>query len=136
MNFSVCGAPGATATAALCAVATAGSNNPAVAPRTAAAPAAAKGARSFMICFSCLRGITGPSLWPMIRPAGLASQGPCRAGGAEPCSYPESPGHGGGLDVADLPHPPEVQLQVRPPGGQPIQAAFGAPGQGQRGSDP
>ena len=33
------------------------------------------------------------------------------------------------LEPADFLHPPDVQLQVRPPGGQRIQAAFGAPGQ-------
>jgi len=31
--------------------------------------------------------------------------------------------------VADLLHPSDVQLQVRPPGGQRVQAALGAPGQ-------
>jgi hypothetical protein len=41
----------------------------------------------------------------------------------------EPPGDGGGLEPADLLHPPDVQLQVRPPRGQRVQAAFGAPGQ-------
>ena len=47
----------------------------------------------------------------------------------EPGRHGELPGDGGGLEPADLLHPPDVQLQVRPPGGQRIQAALGAPGQ-------
>jgi len=35
----------------------------------------------------------------------------------------------GGLEVAELLHLPDVQLQVRPPGGQRFQVAFSAPGQ-------
>src|SRR5215467_4376181 len=83
MYFSVCVAAGALATAALCALATAGSKNHPVVPRTTAAPAAARDVRSFMIAPPCLRGITGPNLGPMIRPAGRASQGPAGLGGRD-----------------------------------------------------
>jgi hypothetical protein len=38
-------------------------------------------------------------------------------------------GDGGGPEPADLLHPPDVQLQMRPPRGQRVQAALGAPGQ-------
>jgi NAD(P)-dependent dehydrogenase (short-subunit alcohol dehydrogenase family) len=38
-------------------------------------------------------------------------------------------GHGGGLEPADLLHPPDVQLQVRSPGGQRVQALLGTPGE-------
>src|SRR5262249_20339088 len=51
------------------------------------------------------------------------------AGPVEPGRDGEPPGHGGGLEPADLLHPPDVQLQVRPPRGQRVQAALGAPGQ-------
>jgi hypothetical protein len=46
----------------------------------------------------------------------------------EPGRDREAPRDGGGLEPADLLHPPDVQLQMRPPGGQRIQAALGAPG--------
>jgi hypothetical protein len=42
---------------------------------------------------------------------------------------PRPPGDGGGLVPADLLHPPDVQLQVRPLGGQRVQASFRAPGE-------
>ena len=51
------------------------------------------------------------------------------AGPGEPSGDREPAGYGGGLEPADLLHPPDVQLQVRPPGGQWIQAALSAPGQ-------
>ena len=51
------------------------------------------------------------------------------AGPIEPGRDGEPPGHGGGLEPADLLHPPDVQLQVRPPRGQRVQAPPGAPGQ-------
>jgi hypothetical protein len=51
------------------------------------------------------------------------------AGPVEPGYDGEPPGDGGGLEPADLLHPPDVQLQVRPLGGQRVQAALGAPGQ-------
>ena len=51
------------------------------------------------------------------------------AGPVEPGRDRESPGHGGGLEPADLLHPPDVQLQVRPLRGQRVQAPLGAPGQ-------
>jgi hypothetical protein len=47
----------------------------------------------------------------------------------EPGRDREPAGHGGGLEPADLLHPPDVQLQVRPPRGQWVQAALGALGQ-------
>jgi len=47
----------------------------------------------------------------------------------EPRHDGEVPGDGGGLEPADLLHPPDVQLQVRPPGSQWIQAALCAPGE-------
>ena len=50
------------------------------------------------------------------------------AGPVEPGCNREPPGDGGWLEPADLLHPPDVQLQVRPPGGQRVQAARGAPG--------
>jgi len=40
------------------------------------------------------------------------------AGVVEPGHYGEPPGHGGGLEPADFLHPPDVQLQVRPLGGE------------------
>ena len=51
------------------------------------------------------------------------------AGPVEPGYNGESLGHGGRLEPADLLHPPDVQLQVRAPGGQRVQAPFRAPGQ-------
>jgi hypothetical protein len=51
------------------------------------------------------------------------------AGSVEPGRYREPPGHGGGPEPPDLLHPPDVQLQVRPTGGQRVKAALGAPGQ-------
>ena len=50
-------------------------------------------------------------------------------GAVEPGYGGEPPGHGGGLEPADLLHPPDVPLQVRPLRGQRVQAALGAPGQ-------
>ena len=47
----------------------------------------------------------------------------------EPGRDREPPGDGGGLEQADLLHRPDVQLQVRPPGGQRVQAALGALGE-------
>jgi len=52
-----------------------------------------------------------------------------RAGPVKADRYREPPGHGGGPEPADLLHPPDVQLQMRPLGGQRIQAPLGAPGQ-------
>ena len=51
------------------------------------------------------------------------------AGFVEPGRHGESPGDGGGLEPADLLHPPDVQLQMRPPGGQRIQVTLGGPGE-------
>jgi len=51
------------------------------------------------------------------------------AGPVEPGRDGEPAGYGGGLEPADLLHPPDVQLQVRPPRGQRVQAALSAPGQ-------
>ena len=51
------------------------------------------------------------------------------AGPVEPGRDREPPRHRGGLEPADLLHPPDVQLQVRAPGGQRVQAVLGAPGQ-------
>ena len=51
------------------------------------------------------------------------------AGPVEPGRDRESPGDGGGLEPADLLHPPDVELEVRALGGQRVQAALGAPGQ-------
>ena len=50
-------------------------------------------------------------------------------GSVEPGRNREPPGHGGGPESPDLLHPPDVQLQVRPPGSQRVQAVLGAPGQ-------
>ena len=47
----------------------------------------------------------------------------------EPGRDGEPPEDGGGLEPADLLHPPDVQLQVRALRGQRVQAALGAPGQ-------
>ncbi len=47
------------------------------------------------------------------------------AGPVEPGRYREPPGYGGGPEPADLLHPPDVQLQVRPLCGQRVQAALG-----------
>jgi hypothetical protein len=51
------------------------------------------------------------------------------AGPVEPGRDREPPGHGGRLEPADLSHPPDAELEVRPLGGQRVQAALGAPGQ-------
>jgi hypothetical protein len=51
------------------------------------------------------------------------------AGPVEPGRDREPPGHGGGPEPADLLHPLDIQLQVRPLGGQRVQAALGTPGQ-------
>ena len=51
------------------------------------------------------------------------------AGPVEPSRDRESPGDGGGLEPADLVHPPDVELQVRSPGSQRVQVLLGAPGQ-------
>jgi len=51
------------------------------------------------------------------------------AGPVKPSRDGEPPGDRGGPEPADLPHPPDVQLQVRAPGGQRVQAALGAPDQ-------
>ena len=51
------------------------------------------------------------------------------AGSVEAGRYREPPGHGGGPESPDLLHPPDVQLQVRPVGGQRVKAPLGAPGQ-------
>ncbi len=50
------------------------------------------------------------------------------AGPVEPGRHREPPGYGGGLEPALL-HPPDVQLQVRPLGGQRVQGVLGTPGQ-------
>jgi hypothetical protein len=50
------------------------------------------------------------------------------AGAVEPGHNREPPGHGGGLEPADLLHPPDVQLQVRALRGERVQAPLGAPG--------
>jgi hypothetical protein len=50
------------------------------------------------------------------------------AGPVEPGHYRKSPGDGGGLEPADLLHPPDVQLQVRAPRGERVQSVSRAPG--------
>ena len=52
-----------------------------------------------------------------------------RLGPVEPGRDGEAPGDGRGFEPADLLHPPDVQLQVRPPGGQRVQATLSAPGE-------
>jgi hypothetical protein len=49
------------------------------------------------------------------------------AGPVEPGGHGESPGDRRGLEPADLLHPPDVQLQVRAPGQERLEAAVGAP---------
>ena len=51
------------------------------------------------------------------------------AGPVEPGGDGEPPGDGGGLEPADLLHPPDVELEVRTLGGQRVQGVLGAPGQ-------
>src|SRR5689334_8107097 len=51
------------------------------------------------------------------------------AGPVEPGRDGEPAGYGGGLEPADLLHPPDVELQVRPLRCQRVQAVLGAPGQ-------
>ena len=51
------------------------------------------------------------------------------AGPVEPGHHGEPPGDGGGLESANLLHPPDVELEVRPLRDQRVQAALGAPGQ-------
>jgi hypothetical protein len=51
------------------------------------------------------------------------------AGAVEPGRDREPPEYGGGLEPADLLHPPDIQFQVRPLRGQRVQAVLGAPGQ-------
>jgi hypothetical protein len=51
------------------------------------------------------------------------------AGPVEPGRDGEPAGYGGGLEPADLLHPPDVELEVRPLRGQRVQAVLGAPGQ-------
>ena len=65
-------------------------------------------------------------------PADVLGRGPVQhavddAGPVEACGHREPPGHGGGLEPAGFLHLPDVQLQVRPPGGQRVQAALSAP---------
>jgi hypothetical protein len=50
------------------------------------------------------------------------------AGAVEPGRDPEAPENGGGLEPADLLHPPDVQLQVRAPCGHRVQPALSTPG--------
>ena len=50
------------------------------------------------------------------------------AGAVEPGCDGEPAEDGGGLEPADLLHPPDVQLQVRTPGSQRVQALLRAPG--------
>ena len=50
------------------------------------------------------------------------------AGFVEPGRDGEAPRDGGGLEPADLLHPPDIQLQVHAASGQRVQAAFGASG--------
>jgi hypothetical protein len=59
-----------------------------------------------------------------VRHEAVQDEGPVEAGhDGEPAR------HGGGFEPADLLHPPDVQLQVRPLGGERVQATLGAPGQ-------
>ena len=51
------------------------------------------------------------------------------AGAVEPGRHREPPGDGGGLEPADLLHPPDVRLQMRAARDQRVQAVLGAPGQ-------
>jgi hypothetical protein len=51
------------------------------------------------------------------------------AGPVEPGGDGKPPRHGGGLEPADLLHPPDVELQLRAPCGQRVQAVPGAPGE-------
>ena len=48
------------------------------------------------------------------------------AGSVEPGRHGEPPGHRGGLEPADLLHPSDVELQMRTPGGQRVQALLRA----------
>jgi hypothetical protein len=50
-------------------------------------------------------------------------------GPVEPRGHGEAPGDGGGLEAADLLHPPDVQLQVRAARGQRVQPVPCAPGE-------
>ena len=47
----------------------------------------------------------------------------------EPSRHGEAPRDSGGLEPADLLHPPDVDLQVRAARGQRVQAVLGAPGE-------
>jgi hypothetical protein len=60
---------------------------------------------------------------------GVFHHGVDDAGAVEPGHHRHPPGDRGGFVVADLLHPPHVQLDVDPAGGQRRRAPFGAPGQ-------
>ena len=51
------------------------------------------------------------------------------AGPVEPGGHREPPRHRGGLEPAELLHPPDIQLQIRAAGGQRIKAAPRTPGE-------
>jgi hypothetical protein len=51
------------------------------------------------------------------------------AGPVEPGGDRKAPGNRRGPEQADLLHPPDIQLQMRAPGQEGIQAAFGTPGE-------
>jgi hypothetical protein len=51
------------------------------------------------------------------------------AGPVEPRGDREPPGDRRGLEPADLLHPPDVQLQMRAPGQERVQASLGTPGE-------
>src|SRR5258708_6135908 len=51
------------------------------------------------------------------------------AGPVEPGGDREPPGDRRGLEPADLLHPPDVQLPVRAPGQERVQAPLGTPGE-------
>src|SRR5258708_34341096 len=50
-------------------------------------------------------------------------------GPVEPGGDREPPGDRRGLEPADLLHPPDVQLQMRAPGQERVQASLGTPGE-------
>lgn len=50
-------------------------------------------------------------------------------GAVKPSGDRKPPGHSGRLEPADLLHPPDIELQVRTPCGERVQAALCTPGE-------